>query len=824
MTDHHRHDYEGRRRRGRDEPAGGDAGYDGYGEYAGYDDGREDRYDAAAHGYDDGYDDGYEDEVEGSVADGGDGDGTRRGWWRIGRWFVLAAAILLIVPVVAFGIAYMATEVPSPNALAAKEPRVAEIFIQETALDAAGNPTYDANGNRVGRPVKFAEIVPPAGKRTPVELATVPKHVREAVIAAEDRDFYRNPGFDISALGRAVVGQLTGNSSAGGGSTITQQYVKNALVGDERSFTRKAKELVIATKMANEWSKDDILEAYLNTIYFGRGAFGIEQAAKAYFGKSIADVDVAEGALLAAVIQSPGMLDPETNRTGAEGRWNYVLDGMVTTGALPAADRTAAAFPEGSLVRLQDRAQQQALQGPDGIIEQRIKDELNRLVAEGRLRDEDISTRGLRIYTTIDRQMQDATVEAARSTLKGQPENLRTGVASIDPRTGAIKAYYGGEDGQGWDRANAPLMTGSAFKVFGLAAALDQGIPLNRTYSSAPYVLGGTTINNAGGMTCGTCTIATALRMSLNTSFYRLMMDLEKGPASVAEMAHRLGVAESIPGVAKTLADENGDVGYGIILGGYQSRVLDMASGYATLAASGVYRAPHFIEKIEDQDGFVLVDNSGAQGDRRVDAAVADNISAAMEPIAAYSNGHALAGGRVSASKTGTVQLGNTGQNRDAWMVGYTPQLSTAVWVGTDDGEAIVNSWGGPIYGAGLPSDIWKKTMDGALAGAPYQQFPTPDAIGGQAGIPAEPTPTSTESSPETTVVTTQPHITLPDGSTIPLGPPIPMTVETTPTSEPQSPPVEPGEGLPDPPGAAPGGAPNGRFQPQPVPPARAVP
>ena len=268
---------------------------------------------------------------------------------------------------------------------------------------------------------------------------------------------------------------------------------------------------------------------------------------------------------------------------------------------------------------------------------------------------------------------------------------MRSAVVSIDPKTGGVKAYYGGSDANGFDFAQAGLPTGSSFKVFALVAALEQGMGLGYQVDSSPVTVNGVTITNVEGEGCGTCNIAEALKRSLNTAYYRLMLKLKNGPEDVADAAHRAGIAKSFPGVDHTLSEDGkgGPPNNGIVLGQYQSRVIDMASAYATLAASGVYRAPHFVQKVVNAQGQVLFD-AGAQennGEQRISKAVADNVAAAMQPIAGWSNGHNLAGGRPSAAKTGTNQLGDTGANRDAWMVGFTPSLSTAVWVGTTRGH-----------------------------------------------------------------------------------------------------------------------------------------
>nr|WP_231496539.1 transglycosylase domain-containing protein [Rhodococcus sp. UNC363MFTsu5.1] len=639
--------------------------------------------------------------------------GTSKRWKIIRRTVISLVAIGLVVPLLTFMVAYTTADVPKPGDI--KTNQVATI--------------YNSDGTSV-----LSTIVPPEGNRTDVTIDQIPPHVRNAVLSAEDRDFYTNPGFSVSGFARALRDNVLGREDAGGGSTITQQYVKNALVGNERALTRKMRELVLSSKMARQWSKDDILAAYLNTIYFGRGAYGIAAASKAYFNKPVEELTVEEGAVLAASIQLPSLLDPESNPTGAETRWNYVLDGMVSANTLGAGERAAAKYPHTILQSEIDNGS--SAKGPEGLIRSQV---IKELAANG-INEQVLNTEGLQITTTIDQQAQQAVVDAVTSNMEGEDTNLRTAVVSVDPKTGGVKAYYGGSDGAGFDFAQSGLQTGSSFKVFGLASALNEGIPLSKMYDSSPLKLGGVTINNAEGQSCGTCTIAEATKRSLNTSFYRQMMSIENGPEKIADIAHKAGIPEEIPGVVEgtTLQEPNGSSEYGIVLGQYQSRVIDMASSYATLAASGVYRAPHFVQKVVTGDGTVLLDRGPATaGEARLKPAVADNVTSALQPIAAYSRNHGLAGGRPSAAKTGTAQLGDTGENKDAWMVGYTPSLSTAVWVGTEQGLPLQNSYGGLMYGSGLPSDIWKDAMDGALEGTDVESFPKPEAIGGQAGVPA---------------------------------------------------------------------------------------
>ena len=691
-------------------------------------------------------------------------DWTHRVNWRwLRRAAVLAAAVVVLLPIVTFAMAYVIVDIPKPGNIRTNQ--------VSTILASDGS--------------EIAKIVPPEGNRVDVNISQVPVHVRQAVIAAEDRNFYTNPGFSFTGFARAVQNNLLGGDLQGG-STITQQYVKNALVGSAqhglRGLMRKAKELVIATKMSGEWSKDEVLQAYLNIIYFGRGAYGISAAAKAYFDKPVEQLTVSEGALLAALIRRPSTLDPAVDPKGARARWNWVLNGMVETKALSSSDRAAQVFPQ-TVPPDQARAQNQTT-GPNGLIERQVTKELMELF---NIDEQSLNTQGLQVTTTIDPKAQQAAEKAVSKYLDGQDPDMRTAVVSIDPHNGAMRAYYGGSDANGFDFAQAGLQTGSSFKVFALVAALEQGIGLGYQVDSSPLTVDGIKITNVDGESCGTCNIAEALKLSLNTAYYRLMLKLKNGPQAVADAAHQAGVAASFPGVEHTLSEDGkgGPPNNGIVLGQYETRTVDMASAYATLAASGVYHRPHLVQKVVNAEGQVLFDAGTSDGgDQRIDKAVADNVTAAMQPIAGYSRGHNLAGGRASAAKTGTVQLGDTDANKDAWMVGYTPSLSTAVWVGTvPDNVPLVTASGAEVYGSGLPSDIWKSTMDSALKGTSNETFPKPTDIGGYAGVPAPPPPPPPP--PSETVI--QPTVEIAPGITIPVGPP------TTVPLGPPPPPAPPG-------------------------------
>ncbi|WP_163887426.1 transglycosylase domain-containing protein [Mycolicibacterium hippocampi] len=728
-------------------------------------------------------------------------------WKWVRRGLAAAVVVLIVLPLLTFGMAYMIVDVPKPGDI-----RTAQV---STILASDGS--------------ELSKIVPPEGNRIDVNIDQIPVHVRDAVMAAEDRDFYSNPGFSLTGFLRAAKNNIFGEDLQGG-STITQQYVKNALVGDARSgvggLVRKAKELVISTKMAGAWSKDQVLESYLNIIYFGRGAYGVAAASRAYFDKPVEELNVAEGALLAALIQRPSVLDPAVDPEASAVRWNWVLDGMVEIGALSQADRDAQVYPPTIPPDL--ASMQNQTTGPNGLIERQVIDELLEIF---NINEQTLNTEGLQITTTIDPQAQAAAVDAVEEYLDGQDPDMRSAVVSIDPRTGGVKAYYGGSDATGFDFAQAGLPTGSSFKVFALVAALQQGMGLGYQVDSSPLSVNGIEITNVEGGGCGTCNIAEALKRSLNTSYYRLMLQLDNGPQDVADAAHQAGIAESIPGVEHTLSEDGqgGPPNNGIVLGQYQSRVIDMASAYATLAASGVYHKPHFVQRVVNAEGDVLFDatQEDNSGEQRIDKNVADNVTAAMQPIAGYS-GRSLAGGRPSAAKTGTNQLGDTGANRDAWMVGFTPSLSTAVWVGTTEGtKPLVTASGSSVYGSGLPGQIWKSTMDGALEGTDDESFPEPDEIGGYAGVPQAPppppSPTETEPPPPASETVIQPTLEIAPGITIPWGPPTtvpaapPAPVGAPPGPEPV--PVAPGAPPPDPGLPPPGLPPPGVPPPGPPPP-----
>jgi membrane peptidoglycan carboxypeptidase len=694
----------------------------------------------------------------------------QRTWRRARRTLYALVALGIIGPIVAFMVAYVVVTVPDPASI--KTDQVATVFYDDgtTAL---------------------STIVPPDGNRTNVTIDQIPLQLRYAVLAAEDRTFYTNPGFSVTGIARAVLNNVTGGDTQGG-STITQQYVKNALTGNDQTITRKLKELVISTKMARQVSKDDVLTAYLNTIYFGRGAYGVAAASQAYFGTSVDKLTVPQAAVLASSIRSPTYYDPATNPGPAQDRWGFVLDGMVSQGWISASDRAALTYPAVQPRNTADTGT--ATDGPEGLIVNQVKQEL----AANGITEDQLNKAGLQIVTTVNKQAQQSTVSAVQKTLAGQPANLRPASVSVDPRTGAVRAYYGNSQGSGTDfAATWAIQPGSSFKVFALATALKQGVPLTKTFDgSSPQTIAGTKVANSDGESCGSCTLARALVLSLNTVYYQLTDDV--GAKNVVDTAHAAGIpatyvdakGATVPSLVELPSGRATD---GVALGQYGVPPLDMAAAYGTLANEGMQHAPYFVQKVTTSDGRVLLDRTATPnpGTPAIDPAVTKNVISAMEPIAKSSRNHQLADGRPSAAKTGTAQLQDTGENADGWMIGCTPSLCTASVVtttGLPGQDSAKTSTGQIIYGSGLPSDIWKATMDGALQGTPNETFPEApplngDAAGGQQSTrQAPPRTTYAPPAPVPTTTSDAPAPTTTDA-------PAPTTTEAPPTTTTAPPP-----------------------------------
>jgi membrane peptidoglycan carboxypeptidase len=633
---------------------------------------------------------------------------------------LIGLLVCILTPVLAVIVGWLAFSVPSPAVVAAARKQVTTILASDGKAE-------------VGR------YVPEEGNRIVVSLSQVPMHVQNAVLAAEDRSFRSNPGFDIGAIARAVGDQLSGGG--GGGSTITQQYIKVVTGHDEYSLLRKFREVIVAAKITKRESKVQILQDYLNAIYFGRGAYGIQAASQAYFGKDVRDLTVSEAAVLAGLIRSPSSLDPATDLAAAQARWNLVLDGMVEQGWLSPADRAVQVYPK----TLALSQASQALGVPTDDRAHVVDRVLDELASQGVTRAQ-LAVGGGRILTTIDPRAQQLVRDAVRAELRGQPSNLRSSLVAIDPRSGAVIGYYGGSEGNGFDLAGGLAWSpGSAFKPFTMLAALERGIGMYSVYDGkSPLVIGGRSYANSESRNYPRLTLKQAMTQSVNTAFVRLAQDV--GAQAIRDAAIQAGIPEEINGKRALAEPDIGEPGLGITLGQYPVHTIDMASAYATFAADGVRHQPFFVREYDDSHGSVIYQHLDKpqpafdQADSTRNAQLARNVTATLTDVARSSQ-IPVAGGRQVAAKTGTHQLGDTGHNAAAWTIGYTPSISTAVWVGDPANSAIKNAYGGDIFGRGLPGEIWQRFMNSYLQGSPREVFPPFALIG-----PRPPTRVTTQS------------------------------------------------------------------------------
>ena len=651
----------------------------------------------------------------------------RRIFRRIGVIATWLLGLLAVFVVAAVALFYTLSDVPRPETLSL--PQVATI-------EYADGSTMASIGTV---------------NRTLVDISKVPKLVQQDILAAEDRGFYSEPGVSVTGTIRAAFNDLTGGDTQGG-SGITQQYVKNAYLNNSRTLSRKLKELAIAVKLSRQYSKDQILEFYLNTVYFGRNSYGIQAGARAYFGVDVSKLTVAQGAVLAAGLRSPAYYDPSTNPGAAQDRWHYVLDGMVEMGNLTRQQADALTYPK---VLKPSEDSRLGASGPKQLIVQRVLAELQ---AKG-ISEDEVYTRGLKIQTTIDPKAQKAAESAIAATfahLTDQQRNMKNAMVAVNPQTGGVLAYYGGPNGKNYAGENdyydyaglgfaAP---GSSFKPYTLATGLTEtlqgkfpGDPLTISAivdGSQCVTIEGTRICNDPSdapYSSSQVTVANAIKYSLNTTFDQMAQRV--GPENVAKTAHAMGVSKTING-KPTLVNSKGETTFGIGIGDFPVHPIDQAVGFATLANGGITRPAYFVQKATSSDGEVVYEHSGSVS-RSIDAKVANDVTKVLEPIASWS-GTPLSGGRVSAAKTGTegIQGDANKGNSDAWMVGYTPQVSAAVWVGSGDStHGIVAANGHPEYGRDLPAQAWKAFMDTYLAGAKKLPMATKQLIYGPEGTPA---------------------------------------------------------------------------------------
>jgi penicillin-binding protein 1A len=564
---------------------------------------------------------------------------------------------------------------------------------------------FDAKGK------PFATLF--AENREAIPLKKIPRHVREAVIAIEDERFYKHHGVDFKGIARAILVNLRYGKVVEGGSTITQQYIKNTFVGKEKTLERKIREAVLAYKLERQYPKNKILESYLNTVYFGHGAYGIEAAAEKFFGKKAQDLSLAEGAMLAGLPKSPLRFSPYYYPKTAKKRQERVLRKMVELGYISASEaRVAAAQP----LNLQPLKSEEQLTAPYFV--EYVKQQLIREYGVNK-----VFKGGLKVYTTLDLKMQKAAEKAIKTTFN-QSRDPSTAIVALDPKTGFIKALVGGRDfrKQKYNLAvQGRRQPGSAFKTFVLVAALSKGISPNRTYSgSSPRIIPivgkdeqgnpwrgeDWVVRNYGGQSYGSLTIREATIKSVNAVYAQLIMDI--GPKNVVKIAKKMGIASPIephPAIA---------------IGGLTIGVspLDMAVAYATLASGGIRHRPIAILKVKDKEGNVLETNK-PKGNRAIPAWVAGETTKILQDVIRRGTGRRANLGRPAAGKTGTTQ-----NYQDAWFIGYTPDLVAAVWVGYPKAQIPMRAvHGRRVAGGTFPALIWHKFMKDALKGVPKHNF-----------------------------------------------------------------------------------------------------
>ncbi|MFE5673704.1 transglycosylase domain-containing protein [Streptomyces erythrochromogenes] len=675
----------------------------------------------------------------------------RDGWKRfVPSWKLVSGTALgffaVIIAGTGIGIAMVST--PDPN----------------KAAQAQNNVFYWADGS---------QMVATGGSmnRQIVPISSIPRSMRDAVIAAENESFETDKGVDPMGIARAVWNMGTGGSTQGG-STITQQYVKNTYLDSDQTLKRKVTELFIAIRLGVKEEKDTVLAGYLNTAYYGRDAYGIQAAARAYFGKDSQDLNPSECAFLAAVLKGPNLYNPDggigaaatpvLNEKRARERWAWVLDREVEVGRMDPAERAKhTEFPA--------RVESEQARGMTGQIGYLVDTAKAYVMKTKGITAEQMAMGGYRIKTTFEKPKVDAMAKAVEDIRAGlidekkRPETdtfVQFGAASVDVKTGGLVALYGGP---GWDQkyfsnnANTSgVPVGSTWKPYVLAAAMEygtqnsngKGISVDSKYQANDL----TVINNREGKPLrdasgspfrqknesptafGYVTLNEAMEKSINVPFAQLVFDV--GHDKVKNVAKSTGILEES-------INPNNDASFA--LGTSTPSAIRMADSYATFAASGMHREPYSVTAVE-KNGEKLSGFEAPKDQRAMDNAVADNVTKVLENVVENGTGKkAKKLGRPAAGKTGT-----TDENKSAWFVGYTPELSTSVVLFRTDpnsAEKKLISMKGvgdipSLHGGDIPAEIWTEYMGAALKGAPVKQFPEAEDIGVTADSAGAPSPT----------------------------------------------------------------------------------
>ena len=609
------------------------------------------------------------------------------------RWALFLGGLGFFAGSVLLVFSYFTVQIPDPNAY---------VTSQATIL------TYDDGS-------EFARIG--AQNRTSVPLGKIPLDLRHAVLAAENRNFYSEHAISPTGIIRALFNMARGGGVQGG-STITQQYAKTAFLTPDQTIKRKIRELIIAIKLENVMTKDEILENYLNTIYFGRGAYGVETASQVYFGKSVRDLSLRQSAVLASVLRSPGYYDPGLREGNAErlaARYRYTIRGMVSAGW---GDKKLLSNLE--MPKVLPRSKTGILAGPKGYLVAAVQKELNKLGFS----DEKLMVGGLKVTTTLNKKAQEAAVIAvATQGPKKAPDDLHIGLAAVRPGSGAILAMYGGPDYVERQLNNATqgiTQAGSSFKPFALIAALEAGISLETVWNGkSPQIFDDNgkpyEVANYGKKSFKNLTLLEATEKSVNTVYVPL--GIAVGPEKVIDAARRAGIPDAVEMVPTP----------SVVLGVASPHVLDVASAYATFAAQGVYAKPFLVVEVGNRNGGVLY-KANPQSQEVFSKDVMADLTYALTNVVKYGSGFAAQKlGRPAAGKTGTSQ-----ENSSAWWNGYTPQIAASVAFYRDDSTESLRGIGGmtTLTGGSFPARIWTEFMKGALKGEPVMDFPEPVFIG----------------------------------------------------------------------------------------------
>lgn len=540
--------------------------------------------------------------------------------------------------------------------------------------------------------------------RTPVELEEIPLTLRDAVLATEDRNFYSHKGVDPRGIARALWVDINHGQTSQGGSTLSQQYVKTIYVGTDRTVWRKLKEAVLAVKLEQRESKDEILNNYLNAIYFGRGAYGVQEASQAYFDKDVKDLDLKESAYLAGLIRAPELADVTKAPDVAKQRRDTTLDSMVATGVITPQQRDEAVdTPLTTYVTPKATRTPTAISGSDKGTQyfvEYVKQTLVQKYGEQR-----VESGGLRVKTTIDLNMQAKAYDSVYGYLK--PNEPSAALVTID-QTGAIKAMLGGRDfatsqvnlAVGRDGGGTGRQAGSTFKPFTLAAAIEDGVCRKQAYRgpatlTLPDADGGRPwkVSNFGNQGFGTIDLLTATANSVNTVYAQLNEDI--GPSLTADMAKKAGIKSP---VGNNVAN---------VLGTASVSPLEMADAYMTFGLNGLRVDATPILEVKTPNGEVL-EKIKTTKTRVMAENTAESVNLALQQVVQRGSGTKAQIGRPLAGKTGTTE-----DNGDAWFVGYTPNMSTAIWMGYPEGASrqMNNVRGIPVTGGSYPAIMFGNYM-----------------------------------------------------------------------------------------------------------------